>query len=98
LFKGIWTEGCDPSLPRHLQRMLGDEWMTGQWSEISDHHDEAMTWLAENEQALKRLALPDLPAMALTIDDQTHAFCGLYRVWQIETLLTDSLELSEDSA
>ncbi len=98
LFKGVWTEGLDPSVPRHLRRMLGDEWMAQQWPEVRESQDQTMVWLAENEQALQRLALPDLPAMALTIDEQTHAFCGLYRVWQIETLLTDSLELSEDSA
>jgi hypothetical protein len=84
LLHGVWTEGLDVSFASHLQRLglrLPD-----------DISPESRQWVQDNDQSVVRLQLPDLPAMVLTMGPHTYAFCGMYRVWQIEALLTDALD------
>lgn len=83
LLDAAWTRGFDVSFAAHVQK-LGLILP----SKISG---DSRQWLTDHEQSAQRLQLPEIPAMVLTIGAQTYAFCGMYRVWQIEALLTDTL-------
>lgn len=83
MLKGIWTQGLDITFAPHLSR-LG-------LSLPTDRSADSQQWLLDHAHACGRLQRPELPTMVLTIGAHTHAFCGIYRVWQIELLLADSL-------
>jgi hypothetical protein len=83
LLRGVWTQGLDVTFAPHLNR-LG-------LSLPTDISTESQQWLLDHAQACGRLQRPELPTMVLTIGSRTHAFCGIYRVWQVETLLAESL-------
>jgi len=52
----------------------------------------ALEWLERNQNGATALGVPDLPAFELKVGGRRHVFCSLYRVWQVETLLSAALE------
>lgn len=93
LLQQCWCEGMDPEYLPHWQRMLAHyPQLAGQL-----HRPEAAAqWLQENQQRNDAYHQPDIPVFVLRVDGQTHVFNSLYRVWQIESLLSGALGAEEE--
>lgn len=89
-FQGIWSKGLDPLLPKHLIQMFD------QPQDLDVNPQHVRQWLAQHQLEYERLQLPDLPAMVLGLGQDMHSFCGLYRVWRVETLLAQAADRTED--
>ncbi len=84
MLEGVWSQGLDMDFLPHFSKVLPDV-------AISDSV-AAMAWLERNQNGATALGVPDLPAFELKVGGRRHVFCSLYRVWQVETLLSAALE------
>ena len=86
ILEGIWTRGKDLSFKTHFQRMqkrLEIEKMTEQ---------DVSALLKQNDELCQQKHQPDLPVLELRIDGQSYVFNSLYRVWMIESIISNVLE------
>ena len=88
----IWRKGRDADFAPHLQKMMPITAAIQDQNLIPDL-EQAQVWLKANQAACDAYQQPDLPLMVLKIGRQEHVFNSLYRVWRIESLLADSLEV-----
>lgn len=84
LLEGVWTKGLDMEFDPHFKQILPDVALNDQAS--------TQVWLDRNQRGADALGVPDLPAFVLRVGGRRHVFCSLYRVWQVETLLSAALE------
>jgi 2-hydroxychromene-2-carboxylate isomerase len=84
MLEGVWSQGLDMDFLPHFSKVLPDV-------AISDSV-AAVAWLERNQSGATALGVPDLPAFELRVAGRRHVFCSLYRVWQVETLLSAALE------
>lgn len=90
MLEGVWCQGLDPTLEAHLVALVGDEALA-----VPQRADEPVEqWLQKHQQTVDQRQLPELPVMELHIRQQRFTFCGLYRVWQVETLLSQAIDES----
>ena len=75
-----------------MPTMISTPQITPQQNGVSDLQ-QAQLWLENNQVACSAYQQPDLPVMVLKIGEQQHVFNSVYRVWRIESLLADSLEV-----
>ena len=86
ILRMVWTRGKDLSFGAHFQRMqkrLEIEKMTEQ---------DVSALLKQNDELCQQKHQPDLPVLELRIDGQSYVFNSLYRVWMIESILSNVLE------
>ena len=84
--EAVWTRGKDLSFKAHFQRMqrhLGIKELTEQDVELL---------LKQNDELCQQKHQPDFPVLELRIDEQSYVFNSLYRVWMIESILSNVLE------
>ena len=84
LLEGVWSKGLDMEFAPHFKQILPDVALNDQAS--------TQVWLDRNQRGADALGVPDLPAFVLRVGGRRHVFCSLYRVWQVETLLSAALE------
>ena len=84
MLEAVWSQGLDMDFLPHFNKVLPDV-------AISDSA-AALEWLERNQNGATALGVPDLPAFELRVGGRRHVFCSLYRVWQVETLLSAALE------
>ncbi len=84
LLDGVWSKGLDMTFDPHFRQILPDVALSDQAS--------TQVWLDRNQRGAELLGVPDLPAFVLRVGGRRHVFCSLYRVWQVETLLSAALE------
>jgi hypothetical protein len=84
MLESVWSQGLDMDFLPHFNKVLPDV-------AISDSA-AAFAWLERNQSGAATLGVPDLPAFELRVGRRRHVFCSLYRVWQVETLLSTALE------
>ncbi len=84
MLQGVWSQGLDMDFLPHFNKVLPDV-------AISDSV-AASAWLERNQSGATALGVPELPAFELRVGGRRHVFCSLYRVWQVETLLSAALE------
>lgn len=87
LLEQVWTRGRCMATPWALQQGLALEGLPTLPEAASTAH-----WLAQHQQVVQALKLPDLPVMQLEIGGRQWRFCGLYRVWRLEVLLAQAAE------
>ncbi|ESK55720.1 hypothetical protein [Acinetobacter tjernbergiae] len=86
ILEGIWTRGKDISFKTHFQRMqkrLAIEQITEQ---------DVGALLKQNDTLCQQKHQPDFPVLELRIDGQSYVFNSLYRVWMIESIISNVLE------
>ena len=86
ILEGIWTRGKDLSFKTHFQRMqkrLAIEQITEQ---------DVGALLKQNDALCQQKHQPDFPVLELRIDGQSYVFNSLYRVWMIESIISNVLE------
>ena len=86
ILRMVWTRGKDLSFGAHFQRMqkrLEIEKMTEQ---------DVSALLKQNDELCQQKHQPDLPVLELRIDGQSYVFNSLYRVWMIESIISNMLE------
>ena len=86
ILQGVWTRGKDLSFPTHFQRMQArlDS------AQMTEQDVEAL--LKQNDVLCQQKHQPDLPVLELRIDGQRFVFNSLYRVWMIESIISNVLE------
>ncbi len=84
LLESVWSQGSDMAFAPHFSKVLPDV-------AVSDAAS-TQVWLGRNQKGADALGVPDLPAFVLRVGGRRHVFCSLYRVWQVETLLSAALE------
>jgi len=86
ILESVWTHGKDMSFKAHFQRMqkrLEIEQLTEQDVEVL---------LKQNDELCQQKHQPDFPVLELRIDGQSYVFNSLYRVWMIESIISNVLE------
>ncbi|MCH7309736.1 hypothetical protein [Acinetobacter sp. ANC 4805] len=86
ILEGVWTRGKDLSFKTHFQRMqkrLAIEQITEQ---------DVGALLKQNDALCQQKHQPDFPVLELRIDGQSYVFNSLYRVWMIESIISNVLE------
>ncbi|WP_109440129.1 hypothetical protein [Acinetobacter haemolyticus] len=86
ILEAVWTRGKDLSFKPHFQRLqrhLGITQLTEQDVELL---------LKQNDELCQQKHQPDFPVLELRIDEQSYVFNSLYRVWMIESILSNVLE------
>jgi hypothetical protein len=86
ILEGVWTRGKDLSFNTHFQRMqkrLAIEQITEQ---------DVGALLKQNDALCQQKHQPDFPVLELRIDGQSYVFNSLYRVWMIESIISNVLE------
>ncbi|MFM6958092.1 MAG: hypothetical protein ACKOXD_05960 [Acinetobacter sp.] len=86
ILEGVWTRGKDLSFKTHFQRMqkrLAIE-------QITEQDVDAL--LKQNDALCQQKHQPDFPVLELRIDGQSYVFNSLYRVWMIESIISNVLE------
>ncbi|ENW83285.1 hypothetical protein F909_00877 [Acinetobacter sp. ANC 3929] len=86
IFEGVWTRGKDLSFKAHFQRMQ----KRLEIDNITEQDVEAL--LKQNDQLCQQKHQPDFPVLELRIDGQSYVFNSLYRVWMIESIISNVLE------
>ncbi|TXJ03826.1 MAG: hypothetical protein E6Q26_02930 [Acinetobacter sp.] len=86
ILQGVWTRGKDLSFPTHFQRMQARLDIT----QMTEQDVEAL--LKQNDVLCQQKHQPDLPVLELRIDGQRFVFNSLYRVWMIESIISNVLE------
>lgn len=86
ILQGVWTRGKDLSFPAHFQRMQARLDIT----QMTEQDVEAL--LKQNDVLCQQKHQPDLPVLELRIDGQRFVFNSLYRVWMIESIISNVLE------
>ncbi|TEU25589.1 hypothetical protein [Alkanindiges illinoisensis] len=93
LLKCVWCRGLDASFTPHVQRLMT---MALDQQQLVDL-PETEAWLASNQATCEAYQQPDLPVMVLQIGEQQQVFNSLYRVWRIESLLAEALEMDRNA-
>ncbi|MFT4020876.1 MAG: hypothetical protein QM666_05085 [Acinetobacter sp.] len=86
ILKTVWTKGKDLSYApnvKNLQNLLDIEQLTT---------DAVEQQLQNNDAQSQSKHQPALPVLELRLDGQTYTFNSLYRVWMIESILSNVLE------
>ena len=86
ILQGVWTRGKDLSFPTHFQRMQARLDI----AQMTEQDVEAL--LKQNDVLCQQKHQPDLPVLELRIDGQRFVFNSLYRVWMIESIISNVLE------
>ncbi|MEN4982310.1 hypothetical protein [Acinetobacter modestus] len=86
ILQGVWTRGKDLSFKTHFQRMQ----KRLEIDNITEQDVEALLKL--NDELCQQKHQPDLPVLELRIDGQSYVFNSLYRVWMIESIISNVLE------
>ena len=86
IVQGVWTRGKDLSFPTHFQRMQARLDI----AQMTEQDVEAL--LKQNDVLCQQKHQPDLPVLELRIDGQRFVFNSLYRVWMIESIISNVLE------
>lgn len=82
----VWTRGKDLSFKTHFQRMQ----KRLEIDNITEQDVEAL--LKQNDELCQQKHQPDFPVLELRIDGQSYVFNSLYRVWMIESIISNVLE------
>ena len=82
----VWTRGKDFSFATHFQRMQ----KRLQIERLTEQDVEAL--LKQNDDLCQQKHQPDFPVLELRIDGQSYVFNSLYRVWMIESIISNVLE------
>jgi len=86
ILEAVWTRGKDLSFKAHFQKMqkrLDIEQLTEQ---------DVEQCLKQNDVLCQEKHQPDFPVLEFRIDGQTYVFNSLYRVWMIESIISNVLE------
>lgn len=86
ILQQVWTRGKDPSFRLHFQRLQKQLQLT----QITEQDIEAL--LKQNDSLCQQKHQPDFPVLELRIDGQCYVFNSLYRVWMIESIISNVLE------
>jgi len=86
ILQGVWTRGKDLSFKTHFQRMQ----KRLEIEKITEQDVEAL--LKQNDELCQQKHQPDFPVLELRIDGQSYVFNSLYRVWMIESIISNVLE------
>ena len=86
ILQGVWIRGKDLSFPTHFQRMQARLDI----AQMTEQDVEAL--LKQNDVLCQQKHQPDLPVLELRIDGQRFVFNSLYRVWMIESIISNVLE------
>lgn len=86
ILQGVWTRGKDLSFKTHFQRMQ----KRLEIDNITEQDVEAL--LKQNDELCQQKHQPDFPVLELRIDGQSYVFNSLYRVWMIESIISNVLE------
>jgi len=86
ILQGVWTRGKDLSFKTHFQRMQ----KRLEINNITEQDVEAL--LKQNDELCQQKHQPDFPVLELRIDGQSYVFNSLYRVWMIESIISNVLE------
>jgi hypothetical protein len=86
ILEAVWTRGKDLSFKAHFQKMqkrLDIDQLTEQ---------DVEQYLKQNDVLCQEKHQPDFPVLEFRIDGQTYVFNSLYRVWMIESIISNVLE------
>lgn len=86
ILEAVWTRGKDLSFKAHFQKMqkrLDIDQLTEQ---------DVEQCLKQNDVLCQEKHQPDFPVLEFRIDGQTYVFNSLYRVWMIESIISNVLE------
>ncbi|OJU93134.1 MAG: hypothetical protein BGO19_07170, partial [Acinetobacter sp. 38-8] len=83
ILQGVWTRGKDLSFKTHFQRMQ----KRLEINNITEQDVEAL--LKQNDELCQQKHQPDFPVLELRIDGQSYVFNSLYRVWMIESIISN---------
>jgi hypothetical protein len=86
ILEGVWTRGKDLSFKTHFQRMQ----KRLEIDAITEQDIDAL--LQHNDELCQQKHQPDFPVLELRIDGQSYVFNSLYRVWMIESIISNVLE------
>lgn len=86
ILESVWTRGKDLSFKAHFQRMQ----KRLQIEQVTEKDVEAL--LKQNDDLCQQKHQPDFPVLELRIDGQSYVFNSLYRVWMIESIISNVLE------
>lgn len=86
ILEGVWTRGKDLSFKTHFQRMQ----KRLEIDAITEQDIDAL--LQHNDELCQQKHQPDFPVLELRIDGQRYVFNSLYRVWMIESIISNVLE------
>ncbi|NWK80677.1 hypothetical protein [Acinetobacter sp. SwsAc4] len=86
ILQSVWTRGKDLSFKTHFQRMQ----KRLEIDNITEQDVEAL--LKQNDELCQQKHQPDFPVLELRIDGQSYVFNSLYRVWMIESIISNVLE------
>lgn len=86
ILESVWTRGRDLSFKAHFQRMQ----KRLQIEQVTEQDVEAL--LKQNDELCQQKHQPDFPVLELRIDGQSYVFNSLYRVWMIESIISNVLE------
>ncbi|OTG85248.1 hypothetical protein [Acinetobacter sp. ANC 4648] len=86
ILQAVWTKGQDLAFKPHLQRLQQD-------LEIQHLTDiDVVDLLKTNDLKCAEKHQPDFPVLELRVDGKQYVFNSLYRVWMIESILSNVLE------
>ncbi|OTG64310.1 hypothetical protein [Acinetobacter silvestris] len=86
ILQAVWTKGQDLAFKPHLQRLKQD-------LDIAHFVDDDVAELLKaNDQKCAEKHQPDFPILELRVDGKQYVFNSLYRVWMIESILSNVLE------
>ncbi|EXB26984.1 hypothetical protein J537_1313 [Acinetobacter baumannii 1437282] len=86
ILEAVWTQGKDLSFKAHFQRMQ----RRLDIAQLTEQDIEAQ--LKQNDEWCQQMHQPDFPVLELRIDGHSYVFNSLYRVWMIESILSNVLE------
>ncbi|WP_312058034.1 hypothetical protein [Acinetobacter courvalinii] len=86
ILEAVWTQGKDLSFKAHFQRMQ----RRLDIAQLTEQDIEAQ--LKQNDEWCQQKHQPDFPVLELRIDGHSYVFNSLYRVWMIESILSNVLE------
>ncbi|MDH0032712.1 MULTISPECIES: hypothetical protein [unclassified Acinetobacter] len=86
ILESVWTRGKDLSFKAHFHRMQ----KRLQIEQVTEQDVEAL--LKQNDELCQQKHQPDFPVLELRIDGQSYVFNSLYRVWMIESIISNVLE------
>jgi hypothetical protein len=86
ILEAVWTQGKDLSFKAHFQRMQ----RRLDIAQLTEQDIDAQ--LKQNDEGCQQKHQPDFPVLELRIDGHSYVFNSLYRVWMIESILSNVLE------
>ncbi|ATU43986.1 hypothetical protein CS557_00150 [Acinetobacter junii] len=86
ILEAVWTRGKDLSFKAHFQKMQ----KRLDIDQLAEQDVEQC--LKQNDVLCQEKHQPDFPVLEFRIDGQTYVFNSLYRVWMIESIISNVLE------